>query len=190
MAVAIDGRHRRRQENREAVVDALVALWQAGNLAPTTAEVAARAGLSARSLFRYFDDLDDLSRAAVERHLQSAAPLFDVPIGPEAPTAAKIDAIVDARLRLWAAIESSARAGRAVAHRNPVIGAQLRDARRMFRDQVRTLFGPELGGRPHLLGPIDVLLSFESRELLLEHRLGAARTRASLVTALTALLEG
>jgi TetR/AcrR family transcriptional regulator of autoinduction and epiphytic fitness len=187
---ALDGRHRRREENREAVIDALVALWDDGRYQTSAAEVAERAGISPRSLFRYFDDLGDLTRAAIERHLQAAAPLFDIPIDASEPTAAKIAAVVDCRLRLWDAIEASARAGRATAHRNPIVAERLHDARRSFCDQVRTLFAPELADRPDALGPVDVLLSFESRELLrVEHRLGADRTRHSLVAALTALLE-
>jgi AcrR family transcriptional regulator len=190
-AAAVDGRHRRREDNRAAVIDALVALWDSGRYQTSAAEVAERAGISARSLFRYFDDLGDLTRAAIERHLQAAEPLFAIPIDATAPTAEKIATAVDARLQLWDAIESSARAGRAAAYRNPIVAERLHDARRFFRDQVRDLFAPELRDRPDALGPVDVLLSFESRELLrVAHGLSVARTRESLVVALTALLEG
>ena len=60
-----DGRHARRDRNRVAVVDAMLELFAAGNLAPSSDEIAEKAGLSPRSLFRYFDDLDDLVRVAL-----------------------------------------------------------------------------------------------------------------------------
>ena len=55
-----DGRHERRARNRDAVVDALLALVGDGDLAPSAEAVAARAGLSSRSLFRYFADTEAL----------------------------------------------------------------------------------------------------------------------------------
>ncbi|HRE00682.1 MAG TPA: TetR family transcriptional regulator, partial [Ilumatobacteraceae bacterium] len=66
--VQVDGRRGRRDRNRDAVVDALLTLYHDGVLEPSADAIAEQAGLSARSLFRYFDDLDDLQRAAVERH--------------------------------------------------------------------------------------------------------------------------
>src|SRR6185437_733480 len=62
-----DGRRLRRDRNRMAVVDALLDLYGESNLRPSTAEIADRAGLSHRSLFRYFDDFDDLCREAICR---------------------------------------------------------------------------------------------------------------------------
>ena len=57
-----DGRHARRDRNRLAVVDAMLELYVEGNLDPSSDEIAERAGLSPRSLFRYFEDLDDLGQ--------------------------------------------------------------------------------------------------------------------------------
>ena len=54
---AEDGRRARRDRNRVAVVDSLLALYAEGDLNPSTDAIALRAGLSPRSLFRYFDDL-------------------------------------------------------------------------------------------------------------------------------------
>lgn len=184
MAVAVDGRHRRREENREAVIDALVALWREGEYQPSAAEIAQRAGLSPRSLFRYFADIDDLSRAAVEHHLTANEALFTVDTAPDEPTDVKVTAIVAGRLRLYDAIEPGARAGRIAAHRNPVVASHLRGARAFFRNQVAELFAPELGDRPHVLQAIDVLLSFESRELL-----DLTTARAVLIAVLTSLLK-
>ena len=186
----VDGRRLRREQNREAVLDALVASFAEGAFQPSTAEIAHRAGLSPRSLFRYFDDVDELSRAAIQRQLESARPLFGVDAKPDEPTDVKIARIVAARLRLFEEIAPAARAGRVCAPTNPVVAAQLREARSLFRNQVRTLFERELKARPWVLPAVDVLLSFESRELLcVEHGLTRARATAALVDALTALLD-
>lgn len=189
-AEVVDGRRLRRQQNRDAVLDALVALWQDDRLTPGSAAIAERAGISARSLFRYFDDTDDLARAAIQRVLSEAGPLFTVDADPDDPAEHKIEQAVAARLRLFDAIAAGARAGRAVQHDRPVVAAQLHDARTSLREQLRTLFAPELRDRPELLPVVDALLSFETRELLREQRLSPAQTSTALVAALTSLLKG
>ena len=80
-----DGRNQRRDRNREAVVRALLELYREGNLGPSADEIAARAGISARSLFRYFDDVDTLVRAAIARQQQHLAPLYELDLAADAP---------------------------------------------------------------------------------------------------------
>ena len=190
IADEVDGRRLRREQNRDAALDALVELFREGVYQPSTNEIAERAGLSPRSLFRYFDDVEDLNRAAIERQLADARPLLDVGVGPEAPTATKISHVVEARMRLFEATAPAARAARISAHRRDVIAAQVHDARSYLRGQLARLFAPELAGeRAALLPAIDALCSFETHELLRhDQRLSATKTAASLSAALTVLL--
>jgi TetR/AcrR family transcriptional regulator of autoinduction and epiphytic fitness len=190
-SVDLDGRRLRREQNREAVITSLVDLFHEGNYQPSAAEIATRAGLSQRSLFRYFDDVDDLNRAAIERQQEAARPLLDPGVNADAPTAEKVDRIVSARIALYETIEPGARATRVCAHRHPVVAAQLRDGRSFLRHQLERLFAPELAARAAPLFPaIDALLSFETHQLLRHDRgLSRQKTHASLTAALTALLN-
>ena len=70
-----DGRARRRERNREAVVAALLELYREGRLQPSADEVAERAGVSVRSVFRYLDDTEAMVRAGSTRQQQHLAPL-------------------------------------------------------------------------------------------------------------------
>ena len=101
--------------NREAVVEALLDLYREGNLSPNAEEIAARSGLSPRSLFRYFDDVDDLIRAAIHRQQAQALPLVLIDATPESPFQARVAALVDQRFRLY-------RRGGQRRHRGPVAG--------------------------------------------------------------------
>src|SRR5436305_3072835 len=132
-AESLDGRRLRRENNREAVVDALVALFADGIYSPGSAQIAERAGLSPRSLFRYFDDIDDLTQAAIDRQLAAAQPLLDPGIGRDAPLAQRIPAFVEARVSLHEATTPGARAARACAHRNPVVEMQVHESRAFLR---------------------------------------------------------
>jgi AcrR family transcriptional regulator len=179
----VDGRNVRRQQNREAVIDALVDLFHDGIYEPASALIAERAGLSPRSLFRYFDDIDDLTHAAIDRHMAEARPLVDLAIGDGAPLAVRIERLVDARIRLYDAIAPGARAARVCAHRNEAVAKQIRDSRRYLREQIRHLFAPE---QPDVAA-IDALCSFETYELLRESQ-SKQKVRATLIGALAALL--
>lgn len=188
-AQEVDGRRLRREQNRQAVLEALVDLFEEGSLLPSAAEIAERAGLSPRSLFRYFDDIDDLNRAAIARELRRAEPLVEHGAAPGDPTEAKVERIVASRVDLFETIAPAARAARVSAPRRPVLATQLRQGREFLREQLRDLFAPELRDRPHLLPAVDALLSFEVHELLrhdqrLDREDAAAALRASLITLL------
>lgn len=186
-----DGRRLRREHNREAVIDAVVELFASGRYEPSSAEIAEQAGLSSRSLFRYFDDVDDLTHAAIERQLGTALPLLHLGVPATDSLNRRIEALVSSRLRLYAAIEPGARAARICAHRNPVVARQVADSRRYLRKQVVELFAAEAAGRDDVLAAVDALMSFETFELMRHHqRLGAAAMKRVLTQALSQLLDG
>src|SRR3954469_10856930 len=74
----VDGRSLRRERNREAVIEAFLVLVREGNFDPGGAEIAERAGVSHRSVFRYFDDLADLMMTAIAREVERSLPLATI----------------------------------------------------------------------------------------------------------------
>lgn len=188
-----DGRRLRRERNRDAVVDAMLALHRAGNLDPSSAEIAEQAGLSPRSVFRYFDDLEDLARAAISRQQQRALPLVQLTVDRQAPLAERVATVVEQRLALFDEIGATAAVARLRAPFQPVIAEELQQGRAFLRTQIRRVFAPELGVLPAaragaLLAAADVLLSYESYALL-RHDQGLSRPKAAaaMVEGLTAL---
>ncbi len=191
---AVDGRTARRDRNRAAVVDALLALYGDGNLRPGSLEIAERAGLSPRSLFRYFEDVDDLTREAIEVMERRARALLPVNARPDDPLADRIVALVDQRSRLFEAVAPAAVVSRLQAPFQPLLAAELHRTRAFLRQQVQDLFRSELAAMGSAraaarLGAVDALCTFESYQLLrIDRGLPAAKARATLVEALTALL--
>lgn len=199
-----DGRRLRRDRNRMAVVDALLDLYGESNLRPSTAEIAGRAGLSHRSLFRYFDDFDDLCREAIWRAEQRARPLIPIGIDRAAPLTDRIDALVSQRLRLFGALGPVALVSRLNAPFAHVLAAELTKNRAFLRAQLADLFAPELhppaeasppedadaGSGAAVLAAADVLCSFESFHLLSrDQHLSSDEIRTVLTSALAALLS-
>jgi TetR/AcrR family transcriptional regulator, regulator of autoinduction and epiphytic fitness len=187
--VTTDGRNLRRDRNREAVVGALLELWREGDLAPSADEIAARAGISARSLFRYFDDTDAMVRTAIERQQQHVAPLYALDTGPGDPFGDRVDRFVAARARLLDGMGHVGRVARAMAPRQPLVAAELARIRATLRAQVAELFSPELGDLAPgpgaaALAAADVVTSWEAWDLLRNDQ-GLDRDAAVAVVAAT-----
>jgi AcrR family transcriptional regulator len=189
-----DGRQLRRERNREAVVEALLDLYRDGNLRPSSEEIAARSGLSPRSLFRYFDDVDDLIRAAIRSQEARALPMVPIAVEPDAPLGTRVAALVEQRFRLFDAIGHAAAVLRLRSPFQPLLAAELTQNRKFLRSQVRQLFAPELSRMDaarvaSLLAAADVLTSFESHQHLVEHRaMSSTQAKAVMVDALTLIL--
>lgn len=189
-----DGRRAWRDRNLNAVVDALLDLFTEGNLRPGADEIAARSGVSRRSVFRYFDDLDTLDRVATERQLARVAHLVELEGIGEGGLADRIDRIVAQRLRLYEAIAPVARVSRLRAPFEPVVGEELARTRRRFRRQAEAHFERELrlmgkAARAETLGAIDSLLSFETYELQrIAHVHSAKQTAGIMRRGIAALL--
>jgi AcrR family transcriptional regulator len=190
-----DGRRVRRDRNRDAVVDALLELLHQGELQPSSTQIAERAGLSPRSLFRYFDDVDDLSRAAIERQQLRVWPLARAHVRLDAPLDERIAAVVDARVRFFEASGNVGRVARLREPFQPVIAAGLATGRAALRRQLRDLFTPELDAlgttrATSTLAALDVLCSYESYRLMRDDQaMTRAKVTATLVDAVTRLLR-
>ncbi len=191
-----DGRHARRERNRLAVVDAMLALYGEGHLDPLSDAIAERAGLSPRSLFRYFDDLDDLVRVAISRQHERLLPLARLDVSVDAPLADRVRRLVAQRLRLFDKIASVGIVSRARAPFQPLIASELALSRSFLRRQVEQLFAPELEARGKTraagaIAAIDVLTSFEALQLLRDDQhLTRPQIEATLTDSLHRLLEG
>jgi AcrR family transcriptional regulator len=187
---SVDGRVERRERNRSAVVEALLDLYREGDLSPSAGVIARRAGVSPRSLFRYFDDVDALVQEAIGQQQARLAPRMDVRLEPTRPLAERVAQLVDARLELYAAMGSVARVGRSVAHNQPRVAAELARLRSVLREQVAAGFEPELRTRgAEALAAADVLTSWEAVDLLLhDHGLDRDAVAATLITGLLAVL--
>lgn len=191
---AADGRRLRRERNREAVVDALLELYREGNLAPSAEEVTTRAGVSARSLFRYFDDVDDLSQQAIDRAHAEVRHLLVVHAAADDPFERRVEALVAQRDELFEAVESAALVTRLRAPFHLVVATNLARARAHLRGQVASLFAAELAALPRAvavrrLAAADVATSFEGYRLLRDdQRLDRAEARAVMADTLTQLL--
>ena len=187
-----DGRTVRAERTREAVVTALLALLDAGELSPTAERIAERARVSERSIFQHFGDSEALFEAAAQRQYERVTPDLRV-IDPLLPLDERLDAFVAQRARLLERVTGVRRAALLREHESTTIAAWLTSARRAKAREVEKVFAPELAelpdySRPTVKAAMVAASSWPAWESYRIHqRLGVERARASMRTALAAL---
>lgn len=197
-----DGRRLRAARNRKAVVDAVLQIVRErppeAPYLPGAAEVAARAGVSERTVFRHFADLDSLflAVAALQR------PVHVEYLGrrpTDADLAVRIETITRLRAKLYEEIAPIRRLAVRLSTTRPVVAAQLREAHVAARSQLAETFAPELSqvsgsARTDALDTLDLATSWSAWDHLRSDQgcssLRARRIVAGMVTANLASAAG
>ncbi len=188
-----DGRSARAERTRAAIVDAHVALMREGVLRPTGEQITGRAGVSPRSLWVHFSDLEELFTATASEILERQEARF-VAVDPGLALRARVAGFCRQRADL---LEHIAPLARASVLREP-FSDTLRDYHRRHLDLVRaeaeSLFAAELTvlparGRTTLLDAV-VAASTWGAWVTLRDRLGldVGAARSVLETTVGALL--
>lgn len=169
------------------MVDALIALVEEGVASPTLAQMIERSGVSERSIFRYFDDLGDLSLEAIRIAMLEAQPLSVIDDAGEGDLDHRIKQLVASRIRVVAKVQPFGRLARQRLHHVPEIAIGLDNVIASLRDIVSKQLEPELDSmtpahRQRILDTIVTLFSFEGHEVLTRQLGNSDRAVARLWT--------
>ena len=166
--VRVDGRSLRAERTRRAVVEALHALLDEGNLKVSGRQIAERAGVSLRALWTNFKDMETLYAASNERLMERMRSEYR-PIPKDLPLRARVEAFCRQRARMLEIIAPSARA----AHLAQPYSPQLQRNRAVqighVREEISDLFGHELDaagpGRERLRNAVLVATTFNAWQM-------------------------
>ncbi len=192
---SVDGRTARRERNRSLVLDAVIELFAEHRLLPTAPEVAARSGVSLRSVFRYYEDTDALVQAAMARHLERVEPLFEIPGLGEGAFEDRVKRFTSNRIELYRTIAPTARAALHRAPTSSIISERIRRARLDGADALRAMFASELvvmtaARRRAVTAVADTLFQFEALEhLFIDLELSEGQATEALRHTLRSLLR-
>lgn len=167
----VDGRRAWRERNRNAVVDALLDLYLEGVANPGAREIAERSGVSRRSLFRYFVDMDEMCRVAIERHQERVSDLFELQAVGTGSLAERIDRIAEQRTRLFETVGPIRRIAQLRASYQPILADELKRTRELLSHQLEKHFSAELDAmqpetRRSTLSVADALTAFEAFDVM------------------------
>ncbi|MEP1124494.1 MAG: hypothetical protein ABJH68_11460 [Ilumatobacter sp.] len=148
------------------MIASLISLIQEGDLDPTVANIADRAEVSHRSVFRYFDDLDDLARTALETALRDALPLAVIAGVGTGSLDDRIEGVIAARLRILTHTKFLVRVAKAKSATLPEVDRMVANVAAMNRDQFRRHFEIELAemeprDRAHVTALLSSQMGFE-----------------------------
>src|SRR4051812_34060532 len=138
-----DGRLARSARTRRAIVDALRTLHHEGHLRPTANRVAERAGVSLRTVWQHFEDLEALLVEAGRRDFEIAMD-YVVPIDADGPLPVRLAQLVEQRGRMYEALAPVWRAARLQEPFSPQIRRNRDQLLALGREQLERVLAPEL----------------------------------------------
>lgn len=189
VAPATDGRQRRREDNRARIVAAMLEIIHAGEVTPSAEQVAQRADVGLRTVFRHFQDMESLYRemsGVIEGELRAVV---------ERPFESKdwrerVLELIERRAGAFERVGPFLRASTAFRYRSKSLAVDNTRLVAALRDILKRQLPPEIARDPLKLEILDLLLSFESwSRLRREQGLSPKRARETLAAAVRRLLD-
>ena len=186
-----DGRSARAVRTREAVVNAVLELVAAGNPRPTAKQIAEGAGISVRSVYVHFDDLDDLFRAAVDRHQQDLSGLLYL-IDADLPICERIHLKVEQLAEIYERFGAVRRAAQQWAPQSATFQRAIMRRRQVGRADLERLFGGAVADperREITVAAVEVMTGPSAWDTLRDQGRSAIEAREIMTFAVTRLME-
>jgi AcrR family transcriptional regulator len=156
-----DGRTQRRVRNRERVVESLFGLVREGYCRPTADQVAERAGVGRRTVFRHFDDLESLF-AELATQVREEARKGRMPIRLGIPLKERVRELVARRSRSFEDLAPFRRANTANLWRSSVLRTFETENNLELREDLRQAIPELLAAGPQVAAGVELLAAPET----------------------------
>jgi AcrR family transcriptional regulator len=174
-----DGRIQRSERSRMAIVQAMLELIGEGSLSPTAQQVAERADVGVRTVFRHFSDMETLFATMNDQITAKVNSLFvdEVQTGPYAD---RVEALIQSRVAIFGTLGPYVRSSTLQRWRSAFLQTEHERTIRVMRRDLRRWL-PEIESAPtEVADALEMILSFEAwNRLRVDQRL--SQRRASLV---------
>ena len=190
----MDGRHARSERTRMAVAEAMLDCFEEGFLRPAASEVAERAGVSTRAVFRHFDNMESLIEQVAELQNERVTSQLP-PLSFEGTREERVDALVARTTRAFELTAAVRRAAlliepfsETIQDRHAWLRREIRRSlRRSFATEFDVLSDPERRDR---IASLRALLSHSYWDELRRHeRFSVPAAKRTLCAAIHALLS-
>jgi AcrR family transcriptional regulator len=159
-ALPADGRNRRRAANRERIVHAFLELVRAGTPTPSAQAVAEQAGVSPRTVFRCFQDMESLYREIVvalhEEFLPRARLNLDTPDRRE-----RLERLVANRAAMFEDMTPFREAAEIHRFRSPALAGDRAFLVAMERERLETALNPDGAMDPHTMEALCAVTCYD-----------------------------
>ena len=184
-----DGRKLRSEDSKRRIVSAMLELVREGRIAPTAEEVARRAEVGLRTVFRRFKDMESLYAEMAGEINQRIESIVDE-AGTGADWQKNLRQMVDRRLRVYEIIMPYRVAAEALKFQSTVLLARHMEIVRDERQRLLALIPREKLDDRLLVEGLEAALSFDMwNQLRNDQRLSAEEAGAVVKRIVSSLLE-
>jgi AcrR family transcriptional regulator len=184
-----DGRRRRGQDNRARIVAAMLEMIRDGEVSPVAEQVAERAQVGLRTVFRHFKDMDSLYSEMSEVIEREVRAISEQPFKSAEPRGRVLE-LVARRGEAFEKIAPFKRASEALRHRSQFLDADSNRLVVALRAILEHIAPPEVVADRERLETLDLLLSWESwARLRREQGLSPVQARKVLESAVGRVLD-
>ena len=191
---ARDGRAERAERTRQAVADAMLALLEEGDLRPTAQRIAERAGVSLRTVFHHYQDMESLLALVADTQIERVVKLAR-PVPRDGSLDRRIESLAAERASLYETIAPVRRSALLSEPFSPEIASRLQWTRERNRAEISKVFAAELRALPpasrrDLLEALTAAASWSAWEALRAHQaLTPAQAKRVMTRTMRALLK-
>jgi AcrR family transcriptional regulator len=156
-----DGRHRRSEESRKRIVQALLELVAHGDFFPSAEAVAEKAGVGLRSVFRHFKDMEGLRQeitASVEARCRE---IVDRPLNGDT-WRIKLDDLVARRAQVFEQVMPYHRAGSAHQFQSNTIKSNQAELNRELRRILEKVVPKSIATDLAVMESLDLVMSIQA----------------------------
>lgn len=183
-----DGRRQRSVDSRTRIVQALLDLVGEGEISPSAEQVAHRAQVGLRSVFRHFKDMDSLySEMSQVIEAEIVKTFYRPHIG--VTVAERLADLVSRRAGLFERIAPYRRASTTLAHRSSFLNSEQKRMTASLRKILEDALTPEIVADRVKVEALDLLLSFDSwNRLRRDQNLSPIEAEAVIANAISRLI--
>ena len=154
----LDGRNLRSTKSQKLIIDAVIKLFQSGNFNPTAQEVSDESGIGIRTVFRQFDDMENLINA-VDQEYHQKRPLM-IKVDPSLTIKTRLKQIVETRNNIYSKESNIMMMTIFMSWKYKFLLKRYRNWQKFFRDETEKAI-PELKKLDkQSLELVDAILSF------------------------------
>ncbi len=186
-APKVDGRRERSATSRRRILAALVALLENGEPSPTAESIAGRAGVSLRTVFRHFEEMENLHLEIAAMVFERIRPMLEQPLEQTEWPAVLFES-VSRRATLFEAIAPYKTAMDVHRHRSRLVADKHRRVADLSRDFAAACMPEQVKRDTQLVELLNLILSIETWQRLREQQgLSAAEAEAAVNRAAAAI---
>lgn len=185
-----DGRRQRSSRSRAQIVQAMFELIRDGDMAPSAARVAETAGVSLRTVFRHFEEMDTLYREMTAKIEAEVLPLFLQPLTART-WRERVDELIARRTDIYERIMPYRVAGSLRRFNSRFLMEDYERFLKLERTALEDVLPKRVIADAMLFSALEMVMAFQAwRRMRQDQRLSVKDARAVMLHTVDRLLDG